>query len=230
MSNPKTRLRLSGAKYILASCCYILALVACSSDDEDTTAEYYNWQARNDAYFEEIFQTATSEINNGSEEWYKILSYSKNDESNHKNFIVVHVLEQSKEAHKEVVNGTRNTDNGLTCPLPADSCTITYRGNMMPSASYSTIASPDNIEVGYQFDTKWYGDVLNKDEAIYTKMTAAGVVEGFGTALQYMHPGDRWRVYIPYRLGYKSSASGSVQAYSTLIFDIYLKSFKSKQK
>ena len=217
---------------ILVLCCCIFALASCSSDEDDTNAEYYNWQARNNTYFEEIYQKATDEINNGSDEWYKILGNSKNDVSNHANYIVVHVLEQGKEPHKEVINGNKyvDADKGFVCPLGVDTCTITYRGNLMPSNSYNTIASVDGIEVGYQFDTKWYGEKLNIKEAIFTKMTPASAVDGFHTALLYMHPGDRWRVFIPYSLGYNSSSSGSVQPYSTLIFDIYLKSFKTKQK
>ena len=208
-----------------------MAFVSCSSnDDEDTSAEYYNWQARNDTYFEEKFQEASAYIDADSEDWYQILSYSKNNTDKHTNYIIVNVLEQDKGAHKEVIDGTKNTTNGLLCPIVGDTCTITYRGNMIPSQSYTTIAPPDNIEVGYQFDTKWYGSSLILSEAIFSALAPSGVVEGFSTALQYMHPGDRWRVYIPYNLGYGSSSSGSVQAYSTLIFDIYLKSFKTKQK
>jgi hypothetical protein len=94
-------------------------LASCSSNDEDTTAEYYNWRARNDAYFEEIYQKATEEIDNGSEEWYKIMSYQKNDVSNHSNYIIVHVLEQdeSTDGHKEVIDDNKNTNDGLACPL-----------------------------------------------------------------------------------------------------------------
>lgn len=216
---------------ILAFCTGIIAFASCSSDDgEDTTAEYYNWKARNDTYFENIFQEASSKIAAGSTDWYQIMSYSKNNTDNHSNYIVIHVLEQGSDEHKEVVDGTKNTSNGLTCPIPGDTCVITYRGNMIPSATYTTIAPPDNIEVGYQFDTKWYGTNLVLDEAIYTSLVPSSLVDGFSTALQYMHPGDRWRVYIPYALGYGSSTSGKVQAYSTLIFDIYLKKFKTKQR
>ena len=43
-----------------------------------------------------------------------------------------------------------------------------------------------------------------------------------GTALQHMHVGDYWRVYVPYQLGYKGVAQTGIPAYSTLIFDIYL--------
>lgn len=207
-----------------------MVFVACSNDDDDTSAEYYNWQARNDAYFEQKFQEASEYIAAGREDWYKILSYSKNNADKHTNYIIVNVLEQSKESHKEVIDGTKNTTNGLRCPIVGDTCTITYRGNLIPSKSYSTIASPDNIEVGYQFDTKWYGSSLILSEALYSPLTPNAVVDGFSTALQYMHPGDRWRVYIPYDLGYGSSSKDKVQAYSTLIFDIYMKSFKTKQK
>lgn len=223
---------MSNLHKILVLCCCVFALASCSSNDEDTTAEYYNWRARNDTYFEEIYQKATEEIDNGSEDWYKIMSYQKNDVSNHSNYIIVHVLEQDEsiDGHKEVIDDNKNTNDGLACPLSVDSCLITYRGNMMPSSKHTTIAKPDNIEVGYMFDTKWYGEELNKEEAVFTNLTPAGSVEGFETVLLYMHPGDRWRVYIPYRLGYKASSSGSIQPYSTLIFDIYLKSFKTKQK
>jgi len=48
---------------------------------------------------------------------------------------------------------------------------------------------------------------------------------GFATALQNMHPGDRWEIWIPQQMGYGSagrSASGSViiKPYTTLIFDL----------
>ena len=46
--------------------------------------------------------------------------------------------------------------------------------------------------------------------------------DGFATALQHMHIGDYWRVYIPYTLGYGSSDSDVIPAYSTLIFDVEL--------
>lgn len=220
---------------IVALCMGIFIFSACSSDDgEDPNAEYYNWKTRNDTYFEEVYQKATEKIEAGDEKWYKIMSYAKNDADNHSNYIIVNVLEQKEDgdynAHKEVVNGTKNNNDGLMCPLVSDSCYITYRGNMIPSKTYNTVATPDNIYVGYQFDTKWFGNELIKEEAVMWGTTPGSLVEGFSTALQYMHVGDRWRVYIPYRLGYGSNANGNIQAYSTLIFDIYMESFKTKQK
>jgi len=49
-------------------------------------------------------------------------------------------------------------------------------------------------------------------------------VDGFTTAVMNMHIGDRWKVYIPYQLGYGTStpSNSTIPAYSTLIFDITL--------
>ena len=53
------------------------------------------------------------------------------------------------------------------------------------------------------------------------KFAVKGVVTGFGTALQYMHIGDRWQVIIPQQLAYGSSTTPGA-AYSTLVFDVTL--------
>jgi FKBP-type peptidyl-prolyl cis-trans isomerase FklB len=52
----------------------------------------------------------------------------------------------------------------------------------------------------------------------------SSLVSGFATAVQNMHIGDRWLVYIPYDLGYGTteSSSSTIPAYSTLVFDITL--------
>ncbi|MDL2223706.1 FKBP-type peptidyl-prolyl cis-trans isomerase [Bacteroidales bacterium OttesenSCG-928-M06] len=55
-----------------------------------------------------------------------------------------------------------------------------------------------------------------------------GMVPGFSIALQNMVVGDKWRVCIPYHLGYKTTGSSSstgkviVPGYSTLFFEIEL--------
>lgn len=48
------------------------------------------------------------------------------------------------------------------------------------------------------------------------------VVEGWQIALQRMHVGDRWMIYIPYTVGYGTRSSGPIPAYSTLIFEVHL--------
>lgn len=48
------------------------------------------------------------------------------------------------------------------------------------------------------------------------------VIEGWQLALQRMHVGDKWVIYIPYSMGYGSRASGPIPAFSTLIFEVEL--------
>lgn len=49
-----------------------------------------------------------------------------------------------------------------------------------------------------------------------------GVVDGFSTALQNMKEGDKWEVWIPWKLGYGTNSSGTIKGYSTLVFEIEL--------
>lgn len=48
------------------------------------------------------------------------------------------------------------------------------------------------------------------------------VIEGWQLALQRMHAGDKWIIYIPYTMGYGTHPSGPIPAYSTLIFEVEL--------
>ena len=40
-----------------------------------------------------------------------------------------------------------------------------------------------------------------------------------------MHRGDHWRIYVPYQLGYGSTVSGQIPAYSVLTFEMALHDF-----
>lgn len=48
------------------------------------------------------------------------------------------------------------------------------------------------------------------------------VIKGWQIALQKMQVGDRWVIYIPHSVGYGTRSSGSIPAFSTLIFDVQL--------
>ena len=48
------------------------------------------------------------------------------------------------------------------------------------------------------------------------------VIDGWQIALQKMHAGDKWIIYIPYTMGYGKRACGPIPAYSTLIFEVEL--------
>ncbi len=166
------------------------------SENLDTIEEFPDWQNSNETYYYNIYQTALS---NADGSWKLIKNYTYEDtiDLDYTKFIAVKVLEEGK---------------GSGCPLFTDSVLVNYRGRLIPSTSY-----PD----GYVFDESYSGE-YNPVTATPSQLYVGGLIDGFTTALQYMHIGDYWRVYIPYQLGYGSIVSSSIPAYSTLIFDIEL--------
>jgi len=48
------------------------------------------------------------------------------------------------------------------------------------------------------------------------------VIDGWQLALQRMHVGDKWIIYIPYTMGYGTRPSGPIPAFSTFIFEVEL--------
>ena len=187
--------------YLLALLAPVGLLSSCSESDNEEE-EFPNWKNTNEQYFNNLYAMAKSSADMGDKSWKVIRQWSL-EESTAKDpydYIVVNVLE----------NGT-----GSGCPLYTDSVKVHYEGRLLPSTSY-----PD----GYVFDKSFTGE-FNPATALPAKFAVSGMIDGFTTALQYMHIGDRWKVYIPYQLGYGSSASGSIPAYSTLVFDVTLVSY-----
>jgi len=182
---------------------FAAATTICScSETEDEDTEYENWQERNETYFANIYAQAQT---NSDGTWKIIRNWSYNEDiaTDKTDYIVVQVL---------------NEGTGSGCPIYTDSVRVHYRGRIIPTTSYPS---------GYQFDSSWNGD-YNLQTMIPSKFAIGDVVNGFATALQNMHIGDRWMVYIPYTLGYGTTATSSIPAYSTLIFDITLHSYWHK--
>ncbi len=172
-----------------------LMITSCSEDD-NTVEEFPDWRNRNEAYFNDIYERARD---NADGSWKLFLNYSLQDTipTSNDDYIAVQVLEE----------GT-----GSGCPMYTDSVLVNYRGRLIPSTSYAD---------GYVFDQSYDGE-YNPETAVPAQFYVGGLIDGFTTALQHMHIGDVWRVYIPYNLGYGETGSSSIPGYSTLIFDIAL--------
>ncbi len=170
-------------------------VISCSEND-DSVEEFPDWENQNVQYFDEIYQKA---VDNVEGNWKVIKNYTYDDTIAVPNYgyIAVEVLQE----------GT-----GSGCPMFSDSVLVNYSGHLLPSTSY-----PE----GYVFDGNYQGD-YNPLTAIPAQFYVGDLVDGFSTALQYMHIGDVWRVYVPYQLGYGKAGYGSIPGYSTLIFDIAL--------
>lgn len=182
-----------------------LVLASCSEDD-NTVEEFPDWRNTNEAYFSDILSTAKA---NTDGSWKVFLSYALEDTipTTDNDYIAVKVLREGPSAADDV--------NYEHCPMFTDSVKVNYRGRLVPSTSYAE---------GYVFDQSYVSDEPD-NTSLPVKFRVGDLVTGFTTALQYMHIGDYWRVYIPYWLGYGSTGSTSIPAYSTLIFDIELKAY-----
>ena len=176
------------------------AVVSCSESDEVVDEEFDNWQVRNEAYF----ATLEDSLSRGGSAWKKIKTFTKDELmlTANTDYIYVKVLEQ----------GT-----GTTSPLYTDSVRVSYLGRLIPTVSYPQ---------GYVFD-KTYEGSYNRSTTGIVDNVVSNFRDGFATALQHMHQGDRWRVFIPYQLGYGTSDYLSIPAYSVMIFDVALIDFVS---
>ncbi len=67
---------------------------------------------------------------------------------------------------------------------------------------------------GKKFDTSIGGTPIT--------MRLSDLIEGWIIALQQMHVGDQWELYIPAEMGYGKYAQPGIPGGSTLIFDIEL--------
>ncbi|WP_428682806.1 FKBP-type peptidyl-prolyl cis-trans isomerase [Sphingopyxis sp.] len=70
------------------------------------------------------------------------------------------------------------------------------------------------------------GTVFDKNEQ--TPMEVAGVVPGFSEALTRMQKGGRYKIVIPWQLGYGETARGPIPAKSNLHFDVELIDYKTE--
>lgn len=178
----------------------LFAMTSCSEDD-NTVEEYADWVNVNDKYFDEL----TTKVQGMSgDTWKRVRTWSKNEAGATANsdYIIMEKLDSDPTAVD-------------ACPQYTDSVKVHYQGRLIPSPTYPK---------GYLFDSSYSGtfDPLIASPA---KFAISGVVDGFSTALLNMRRGDYYRVYIPYQLGYGLTASGSIPAGSTLIFEIRMVDF-----
>ena len=85
-------------------------------------------------------------------------------------------------------------------PGPADHVTTHYHGTLID---------------GSVFDSS-----VQRGEPIEFRVN--GVIQGWQEALQLMHVGDKWKLYVPSELAYGSSGMGGIGPDETLIFEVEL--------
>lgn len=188
--------------YVTVLLCGLAALSACT-ETADPSDEYGDWQHRNEVFFDSIYNVAKARVAAGDESWKVLKAWTKTDQlaTNKTDFIVVHVL---------------NAGEGSGSPLYTDSVNVAYRLRTIPTK---------NAPQGNVLQQTFTGD-FSFETAAWTKLYVPSTVTGFATALQYMRIGDYWEVYIPRQLGYGDTANQGIPAFTTLVFNIGLKSYE----
>ena len=209
--------------------CFVLLLVGCGlavtacSSDETTDPVYENWAARNSAAFSDTLSMARTAIAQAKAQygdawtehtpWRVFGNYTlgTGGKPTANDSLVV-----------RVVNSQLSAAEALKAPRPlyTDTVRVAYMGRLMP-----TSANPAGKVFDYSGPSKLESDVFNPTLGTASKFAVSNLVVGFTTALQQMHVGDRWRIFIPAKSGYGNAAQTSIPAGSMLIFDLQLEQF-----
>ena len=177
---------------------FIFLLGSCSESD-NTVEEFPDWKNTNVNYWDKLYAETQAKVTAGDASWKAFKNYSIEDslQSPNTDYIIVNVLTAGK---------------GSGCPIYSDSVRVRYTGQLLPSTSYPQ---------GYVFDTTNKNGATDATAGV-ADMKMSDLTAGFATALQRMHIGDQWDVYIPWTLAYGESGNSSIPGYSVLKFKIQL--------
>ena len=93
-----------------------------------------------------------------------------------------------------------------------------YKGCFVTNEDGEVVADRDSVLTqGEVFDSRLRE---NGDDKVLFEVDDSGLRDGFATALQHMHEGDIWEVWMPYQLGYGVSGYDDIKPYTTLVFQI----------
>jgi len=114
-------------------------------------------------------------------------------------------------ANNKTLPGVTTTESGLQykvisagkgtkTPAATDKVTVHYTGKLIDGTVFDSSSGKEPVT----FEVN-------------------GVIAGWTEALQLMHEGDKWEIYIPFPLGYGERGAGDqIPPYSTLIFEVEL--------
>lgn len=197
------------SKLIFLPCLLLLSalLVACSESSE--VDAYHDWQPRNEAFIDSIKALNPIAIQTGDIETVRtmpvgtlfaipVASVTDDDSP----FVYCKKIEANPEGRR---------------PVYTDRVNVFYYGTLITGGSFDS-----NFEGYSALDKTFSGDKEPTEFNSTTTYSVSGVISGWSEALQYMRTGERWMLYIPWRLAYNSTGNGNVPGYSTLAFDLKL--------
>ncbi len=196
---------------LLFPCLVLLAglFVSCSESTEEGT--YSNWQARNEAFIDSIKGLNPTQIESGDTlavaavpagELFSLFVKSASTTTDKLTYIYCKKIKANAAGRR---------------PLYSESVNVFYYGTMINGTEF------DGNFKGYSaLDQTFSAGKEPTEFDSTTPFKVNGGVLGFNEALQYMRTGERWMVYIPWKLGYGSIGKAGIPGYSTLTFDLDL--------
>ncbi len=184
-------------------------------DEVEEVGEYDNWEPRNTAFIDSIHALAADRLlplNVAQEEADK---FGPGE---------MFGLETtaSTTAGKQYVYCKKIVKNTAgAVPVYTSSVETHYYGTLITGDSFQGTFE------GYGATDRGVLDPETKAPTAFDSPTSfsinnSGLRLGWVAALQYMHVGERWMLYIPYQSGYGESDYGSIPGYSALTFDLQL--------
>ena len=173
----------------------LFTLAACSDDDENEIVIDEAWKEINLAAFDARLQDAKTDTS-----LFTINSESGNGQ------IICKILKKGE---------------GTETIYYTSKVNCYYKGCFVTNEDGEVVADRDSVLTqGEVFDSRLRE---NGDDKVLFEVDDSGLRDGFATALQHMHEGDIWEVWVPYQLGYGISGSGSIKPYTTLVFQVEVK-------
>lgn len=170
----------------------LFTLAACSDDDENEIVIDEAWKEINLAAFDARLQDAKMDTS-----LFTINSESGNGQ------IICKILKEGE---------------GTETIYYTSKVNCYYKGCFVTNEDGEVVADRDSVLTqGEVFDSRLRE---NGDDKVLFEVDDSGLRDGFATALQHMHEGDIWEVWMPYQLGYGVSGYDDIKPYTTLVFQI----------
>lgn len=170
----------------------LFTLAACSDDDENEIVIDEAWKEINLAAFDACLQDAKTDTS-----LFTINSESGNGQ------IICKILKKGE---------------GTETIYYTSKVNCYYKGCFVTNEDGEVVADRDSVLTqGEVFDSRLRE---NGDDKVLFEVDDSGLRDGFATALQHMHEGDIWEVWMPYQLGYGVSGYDDIKPYTTLVFQI----------
>ncbi len=126
---------------------------------------------------------------------------------------------QSQSKNGSIAYKVLKSGNGAT-PLYTDGVKVRY------TAWFKTVDWNEGDtfinEDGRNIKNKFIFDSTANRNDVPSTFAVSGVVDGYSTALQHMKVGDKWEVWMPWKLGYGINGKNPIPGYTTLVFEIEL--------